>query len=48
MNVRRLVAIDMYGTIGRVRRRRIILAEFIAGVVGPVVVSAWLAAASTD
>lgn len=30
MNVRRLTAIDMYGTRGTTRRRRIVMAEFIA------------------
>jgi hypothetical protein len=34
MDVRRLAAIDMYGTKGTLRRRRLILAEFIVGVVG--------------
>lgn len=33
MNVRRLAAIDMYGTRGTTRRRRIILAEFLVSVV---------------
>ena len=33
MNVRRLAAIDMHGLKGRRRRRNLILAEFIAGVV---------------
>jgi hypothetical protein len=33
MNVRRLAAIDMYGTRGTTRRRRIILAEFVLGVI---------------
>ncbi len=33
MNVRRLAAIDMYGTRGTLRRRRIILVEFLAGAV---------------
>jgi hypothetical protein len=46
VDVRRLAAIDMYGTTGTVRRRRIILAEFIAGTVGLVTVGAWLAGAS--
>jgi hypothetical protein len=46
VNVRRLAAIDMYGTTGTIRRRRIILAEFTAGAVGLVAVGAWLAAAS--
>jgi hypothetical protein len=31
VNVKRLAAIDMYGTRGTLRRRRIILAEFTAG-----------------
>jgi hypothetical protein len=31
--VRRLAAVDMYGTVGSLRRRRVILVEFIAGVV---------------
>jgi hypothetical protein len=30
-NVRRLAAVDMYGTAGTIRRRRIILVEFIVG-----------------
>jgi hypothetical protein len=42
MNVRRLAAIDMYGTRGTARRRRIILAEFTAGVVVMVVFGLWL------
>ena len=32
--VRRLAALDMYGTSGSARRRRLIRAEFIIGVVG--------------
>ena len=44
MNVRRLAAIDMYGARGTTRRRRIILAEFVAGAVGLVVFGSWLAA----
>src|SRR5262245_59073691 len=43
MNVRRLAAIDMYGTRGTVRRQRIILAEFIAGVVLMVPFGVWVA-----
>lgn len=34
VNVRRLAAIDMYGTSGTTRRRRLILAEFLAGFAG--------------
>jgi hypothetical protein len=33
VDVRRLAAIDMYGTRGTTRRRRIILTEFIAGAI---------------
>jgi hypothetical protein len=42
MNVRRLAAIDMYGTQGTTRRRRIILAEFVAGVVGMAGMGIWV------
>jgi len=38
MNVRRLAAIDMYGLYGTTRRRRIVLTEFVLGVVVLVVV----------
>jgi hypothetical protein len=34
LNVRPLAAVDMYGTSGSARRRRLIRAEFIIGVVG--------------
>ena len=34
LNVRRLAALDMYGTTGSARRRRLIRAEFIIGAVG--------------
>ena len=34
VNVRRLAALDMWGTRGSARRRRLIRAEFIIGVVG--------------
>ena len=43
MSVRRLAAIDMYGAQGTTRRRRIILAEFVAGVVALVAFGIWLA-----
>jgi hypothetical protein len=47
MNVRRLAAIDMYGLHGTTRRRRIVLAEFVFGVVVMVAVGvAILVAAS--
>jgi len=44
VNVRRFAAIDMYGVHGTTRRRRIILAEFIAGVVVMVAFGIWLVA----
>ncbi|MGW5560542.1 hypothetical protein ACWER9_25380 [Micromonospora sp. NPDC003944] len=47
MNVRRLAAIDMHGSRGTIRRRRIILAEFLVGVVLMVTWGGWLLA-STD
>lgn len=47
MNVRRLAAIDMYGTRGTARRRRIILAEFLAGAVALVAFDTWEQASSS-
>jgi hypothetical protein len=48
MNVRRLAAIDMYGLYGTARRRRIIVAEFVLGVLVMVFVGvAILVAASS-
>jgi hypothetical protein len=44
VNVKRLAAIDMHGARGTTRRRRIILAEFVAGVAVPVAFGIWLAA----
>ncbi|MEU4473987.1 hypothetical protein [Micromonospora sp. NPDC023888] len=46
MNVRRLAAIDMYGSRGTTRRRRIILAEFLVGVVVMVTWGVWLLASA--
>jgi hypothetical protein len=46
MNVRRLAAIDMFGARGAIRRRRIILAEFLGGIVVMVVLGAWLLTSS--
>ena len=43
MDVRRLAAIDMYGARGTTRRRRIILAEFVAGAIVMVGFGVWLA-----
>ncbi|MEU7918100.1 hypothetical protein [Micromonospora zamorensis] len=48
MNVRRLAAVDMYGTRGTARRRRIILAEFLVGVVAMVALGIWLLASSSS
>ena len=42
MDVRRLAAIDMWGTRGTTRRRRIILAEFVVGVVVALGLGGWL------
>ena len=42
MNVRRLAAIDMHGTKGTARRKRIVLAEFTAALGVTVALGAWL------
>ncbi len=47
MDVRRLAAIDMWGTRGAPRRRRAILAEFMLGVLGLVAFGAWLIVVSS-
>ena len=47
VDVRRLAAIDMYGTQGNRRRRRIILAEFTAGLAAMVAFGIWLATAAS-
>ena len=41
MNVRRLAALDMHGTRGTRRRRRVILAEFALGTVGAAALGVW-------
>ena len=46
MNVRRLAAIDMHGTRGTTRRRRIVQAEFGIGAVAMVAFGSWLIAAT--
>ena len=46
VNIRRLAAIDIYGTRLAKRRRRIIRAEFITGAVVMVAFGVWLAASS--
>ena len=47
MNVRRLAALDMYGLAGSPRRRRIILAEFLLGVILMLFIGGWLLGHST-
>lgn len=42
MDPRRLAAVDMYGTRGTLRRRRIILFEFVAGLSAAVAFGGWL------
>jgi hypothetical protein len=41
MNVRRLAAIDMWGRKGTLRRRRIILTEFLLGTIAGIAFGAW-------
>ena len=48
VNVRRLAAIDMYGVSGSARRRRVILAEFIIGVIGMVGFGVWVSTNASD
>lgn len=48
MNVRRLAAIDMFGTKGTARRARIVLAEFVAGMVVMVPLGIWVTAAASS
>jgi hypothetical protein len=43
MDVRRLAAVDMWGTRGTMRRRRVVLAEFLAGAIVITAVGAWIA-----
>ena len=42
MDPRRLAAVDMYGTHGTLRRRRIILFEFVGGLLAAVAFGSWL------
>lgn len=46
VDVRRLAAIDMYGTRGTTRRRRIILTEFVLGAIVMIAFGVWLAMVS--
>jgi hypothetical protein len=48
VNVRRLAAIDMYGTRGTARRKRIILAEFLLGFIGMVGIGIWVMTHAPD
>lgn len=48
MTVRRLAAVDMWGTRGTIRRRRIVLAEFLVGVIALVGLGLILLSASAD
>jgi hypothetical protein len=41
LDVRRLAALDMHGTRGTRRRRRLILAEFVFGTIGGVALGVW-------
>ncbi|MDQ6880255.1 MAG: hypothetical protein M3082_21635 [Candidatus Dormibacteraeota bacterium] len=49
LDVRRLAAVDMYGGAGTAVRRHLILAEFVIGTVGGIVIGLWVSigAAST-
>jgi hypothetical protein len=42
MDPRRLAAVDMYGTHGTLRRRRIILFEFVVGLIAALAFGGWL------
>jgi hypothetical protein len=42
MDVRRLAALDMWGARGTMRRRRIIVAEFVLGLIAMIGIGVWL------
>lgn len=42
MNVRRFAAVDMWGQRGTIRRRRIILAEFVIAAAGGLALGGWV------
>jgi hypothetical protein len=46
LDVRRLAAVDMYGTAGARWRRRVIVAEFILGALGGIALGLWTALSS--
>jgi len=48
IDVRRLAAVDMWGSVGATWRRWVILAEFLVGVAGPVVIAILLAGAESS
>ena len=48
MSVRRLAAIDMYGAKGTVRRRRIVLVEFVGATFAMVAFGVWLVAVASS
>jgi hypothetical protein len=48
MDVRRLAVVDMYGTRGTQRRRRIILAEFVISCLGGIAIGLWLLVAGSN
>lgn len=48
VDIKRLAAIDMHGTSGTMRRRRVILVEFTAGLVVMASLGAWLTASASD
>jgi hypothetical protein len=41
LDVRRLAAVDIYGSVGSRIRRRIILIEFVLGILGLVAIGVW-------
>jgi hypothetical protein len=47
LNVKRMAAIDMYGSRGTMRRRRIVLAEFAVGSAAAVAFGIWLVTLGT-
>jgi hypothetical protein len=48
VNVKRLAAIDMYGSKGTARRKRIIQAEFTAALAATVALGSWLTIDASD
>ena len=48
VNVRRLAALDLYGRAGRPLRRRLVVAEFVAGTVAGLAFGIWILIADTN